>query len=359
MRFKHNHTWAVRSWLTVIGAIFVGIAGLIWFRQVRLLPPRLNLMSEIQTHHALVAGYIVIESIAFSADGSLIASGGRDGSIQISNAQTLKPLHSLKSSQEPVTRIAFDTKSDKLAVGKLSSLMIWDIRTDIKTSSFGLFSLCDSNAFLLKNTNVFARSGTKVGVLNYKSNKFNKIIEISDTTRHLAVSPDFTTLVAASWPEKVTLYNLRTAKMLRNLVAPIHKASGGIPWTTTCLIFSSDNRTVIVGGGKRGVQGLLQQENNGYIQIWNVKTGTLVRTVTGRTNIICLAVSPDGRLLASADEDGEVVVRNTSSWQIEGTYATDVYGIRTLAFSPNSQILTGAGQGNKLRLWKINSLTTP
>lgn len=104
------------------------------------------------------------------------------------------------------------------------------------------------------------------------------------------------------------------------------------------------------------MQGWINRKNNGYIQIWDVRTGTLKKTLVEEPNVVSIAASPNGLFLASTNDEGEVVVRNTRSWQIEATYSAGVYRARALAFSPNSQILAGAGLGNKILLWKIGSI---
>lgn len=93
------------------------------------------------------------------------------------------------------------------------------------------------------------------------------------------------------------------------------------------------------------------------IQIWRVRDGTLVSTLTGHTGVIeQIAWSPDGTAIASASRDGMAKL-----WQVQdgdGLLAWTLQGhtnlVHSVAFSPNGQTMASGG-GSTIHLWKVTS----
>ena len=66
--------------------------------------------------------------------------------------------------------------------------------------------------------------------------------------------------------------------------------------------FSPSGQLVAVGG------------SNGYLRIWNVRTGQLVRRWTGHRGIVCsVAFMAEGKILVSGSSDGVVKCWDASS----------------------------------------------
>lgn len=71
-----------------------------------------------------------VNAIAFSFDGSLIATGGDDRSVIIWEATNGKARHTLKGHDFTVTSIAFSPDATVLASGSgNASVVLWDVRS--------------------------------------------------------------------------------------------------------------------------------------------------------------------------------------------------------------------------------------
>jgi eukaryotic-like serine/threonine-protein kinase len=67
------------------------------------------------------------------------------------------------------------------------------------------------------------------------------------------------------------------------------------------------------------------------------------------------AFSPDGRLLASGDDDGQILVRDALNWEIRQRLALHIGQITGLAFSPGSERLASSSRDGSLRVWDLES----
>ncbi|MCL6546735.1 MAG: WD40 repeat domain-containing protein [Bryobacteraceae bacterium] len=80
----------------------------------------------------------------------------------------------------------------------------------------------------------------------------------------------------------------------------------------------------------------------------------LQATLTGgRHGYLCLAFSPDGKLLAGGNQDGSVTVWDPTTCTEVTTLRGHGSAVLTVAFSPNSQILASGSGDETVRLWDM------
>ncbi len=70
-------------------------------------------------------------------------------------------------------------------------------------------------------------------------------------------------------------------------------------------------------------------------------------------NILCVAFSPDGKLLASGDTQGNIYLRQMRSSQIIKIYPAHQGWVRGIAFSPDGQTLASGSHDCTVKLWTI------
>jgi WD40 repeat protein len=123
-------------------------------------------------------------------------------------------------------------------------------------------------------------------------------------------------------------------------------SDGGLDWYAgvTCIAFSP-NREWIVSGSE-----------DHTIKVWELSTGQEIRTLAGHAGFFVrsIAISPDGKFLASAGDD---IIK---LWDVEtGEEIRTLSGhssiIQRLVFSPDGKVLVSAGNDKTIKFWNPNT----
>ena len=193
-------------------------------------------------------------SVAFSPDGTTLASAGRDKSVKVWDTSTWQCLRTMKGHASWVYSAAFSPDGKTLASGSAdSSIKIWDIST-----YQCLHTLEGDTSYVLS----------------------------------VVFSPDSKTLVSASYKE-VKLWNTSTWECLRRLK--------GHEGCVNSLAFAPDGNTLASASEDR------------TLRIWNAAKGTCLYTMIGHNDAVYSVVfSPDGKTLASSGKDNAVKIWDTT-----------------------------------------------
>jgi transcription initiation factor TFIID subunit 5 len=97
------------------------------------------------------------------------------------------------------------------------------------------------------------------------------------------------------------------------------------------------------------------------VRMWSISTGQCVRIFTGHTDFIsALECSPSGKILASADGGGNIILWDLAKGtQIKRCRGHGRGGIWSLFFSVESTVLTSGGADGTVRIWDVNVPTDP
>ena len=245
---------------------------------------------------------IVVNAVAFSHDGKTLAIGNRQGTTEIWNLATRQTVGPLLASTSAVESIAFSPDGQTLATGSDDGTVhLWDTALESPfTSSRNVHSIA-----------------------------FNPV------SGNLAA-------IVTDHPRQLQLWNILTGQRTGTVPS---SGGGGVGSAA----FSPHGKTLALG------------KNDGTVQLWDVATRRQIGRrlpysgdTQGASETVSLAFSPDGRALATASFDcGEAQLWNVATQRLIGTFSTDSDTIDTVAISPDGKLLaTGADEGTT-RLWNV------
>ena len=185
-----------------------------------------------------------IHSLAFSADGSMLASAARsEAEIILWDTAAEKAVDTLEGHSGPISALAFSPRDGLLASGGSGGeLMLWDVKT-----------------------------GEDTDLIGHK-----------DWVESIALSPDGATLAAGSVDGTVKLWDVVARKDTDTLVGHDH--------VVTSVTFSPDGTTLASGSA------------DGTVKLWDAETRLAFALLPFTSAVESVAFSPVGTLIATGTE---------------------------------------------------------
>jgi WD40 repeat protein len=304
---------------------------------------------EIASHNS------EIYCLAWSSDGQWVASGGEDGVAAVQHLKTGE-----------VRRFAH----------------VATVRAVAITSSGQLISASDDGS--VKIWDLFAPPAVRV------------LRGHIGLVRAVAFSPDDRTLASAGNDETVRFWDVKLGRTLHT--------TGNLPGPVTCLAYSPDGKTLsvatatsihqpaenaisgqvllldvasrqprqVIEGHRPATWGTAfspdgtQVATAGYteciVKVWDAERGQFVSALNGLAERNwCVAVSPNGRYVASGSADSADDHRTIVVWHWPGGNRLDDFfdypsWVWSVAFSPDSRLVAAGGNGGFVRLWDLETL---
>ena len=291
-------------------------------------------------------------SISVPSVGDVLAAGREDGQVVLLNLLQSSPLTSFGRVHGAASTVALspDAKS-LLCISSTLAVTLWDVAAAQKSrllvgcgdelSLFPLSSAASFSADAKMVASIFQFHLVKV----WDAKTGHLIANLNPTNNsHLltmAFNPAATMLAAGGYNCMINIWNPHSGKSVRTI---------GHETTINTLSFSP-NGDLLACGSLETKPG---QKNS--ITVWNIKSGEEAFTFSGnQKSVIALAFSPDGRSLASADEDGGITVWDVTNRELRRNLAGHSAAVHSLAFEPRTSILFSAGDDGTIKLWNISS----
>lgn len=233
-----------------------------------------------------------VTTVAFSADGQHIATGGDDKKVVLWDQRT-GHASELTEHTDRVTKVAFSPDGHVLASASYdATIRLHD----------------DAGAFL----------GTLSGP--------------SAPVKTLAFSPTGTSLCSVSTDGDVREWNT-AAGTSRSHTSPVDR--------DPFCVFSPDGAWILSGS------------HGGALRLWNATTGVLRELRLHEGRVGCAAFSPDGTTIASGGDDGTLRLTGVIDGA-SVVLGREQSAVHAIAFSPDGRFLASAGLSGRVRLWTLS-----
>ena len=323
-------------------------------------------------------------SVAFSRDGTRIVSGGNK-TLRVWNAADGRPIGApMVGHSSKVLSVAFNREGTRIVSGGSDhTVRLWDALTGEPNRSFSLAHEGNVNAVAFSPDGRYVVSASEDGTL--QASTVDGLREVASMHGHagpvtlVAFSPDGARILSASKDETLRLWNLGSARVVKNYreldvemaiaISPDGKqvvsgSTGGMlqRWNLAerkavgdpmlgqgailDVAFSPDSRRLVVGTSDKTVE------------IWNVATGQRVGTpLTGHiSGVSSVTFSRDGSRIASASNDGTIRLWNPEKGQaVAGPMIGHEGGVTGIGFSADGLRIFSTGHDGTIRIWDAKS----
>jgi WD40 repeat protein len=292
-----------------------------------------------------------IESLAFSPNGKILATGIADGKVKLWDTATRQERSTLNGHKGIVSSVAFSPNGNMLATGSFDGTeKLWDAATGQELATLkGHTNIVRSVAFSPDGKILATGSNDKTVKLWDVATKLERATfkkEHGRAVSFVTFSPDGKILAAAGLG--VELWDVATKSALTWLEGH----TNGV----TSVAFSPD--------GKR----LATVSHDRTVKIWNLATGREMATFTGHTGVIrSVAFSPDGEFLATGGDDSTVKLwsfgspekSNSISGVTQDTFKGHLSAVTALTFSPDGKTLATGSSDKTVKLWAVTARQGP
>jgi len=267
-------------------------------------PLREQLIKRMQIPSKRLQGHTrAVNSVAYSPDGSQLASGSSDETIilwNVANSTVERTLQGQQGHTEEVTSVAYSPDGRQLASGSDDeTIILWNVA-----------------------------NGT-----------VERRLQGPDWVTSVAYSPDGRQLASGSGDETVILWNVANGTVERRLQGP--------DWVTS-VAYSPDGNWLASGSADETVI------------LWNVANGTEEKRLQGHAEeVSSVAYSPDGNWLASGSEDGTVILWNVANGTVERRLQGQqghTRWVKSVAYSPDGSQLAVGSDDKTVILWDLNPI---
>ena len=277
-----------------------------------------------------------VVAVAFSPDGKYVASGSRDGTARVWEAQTGREIARVNH-EVYVIAVAFSPDGKYVISGGCDkkdenyrciggTARVWEAQTGREIARMSHNNAVVAVAF--SPDGKYVVSGSFDGTVRvWETQTGHEVARKSYMSNEVAFSPDGKYIISGGGAAHVW-----EAQTGREIARMSHE--GGV----VAVAFSPDGRYVVSGGG------------DGTVRVWEAQTGREIARMSHEGNVVAAAFSPDGRYVVSGSLDGTARVWEVQTGR-EIARMSHNNAVVAVAFSPDGKYVVSGSWDRTARLW--------
>jgi WD40 repeat protein len=280
-----------------------------------------------------------VTALAFGRDGRRLASVGADLVLRLWDLRPTEETKELTRVDRWAGKVVAAPDGKRLALcranvaGEPEGIRVVDTATGATVRllpGFGAAAFCDDGRRL-----VACRQDGGVSLWSVETGRELKSWKLEeDKARDLTLSPDERLLAVGTSMGRVYLFDFETGAQVGAASTNWSRASG--------LIFIPGETRLVIAA------------SHGY-RVWDYQAQRLDVDLEGAPRIHAIALSPDGRQVATAEPDRVVRLRDVSTGKVARALASSPVQIGSLAFHPDGDRLAAHCHDGQVRIWDVES----
>jgi WD40 repeat protein len=308
-----------------------------------------------------------VHSVAFSPDGTRIASASQDQTVRVWDATGGAAVAVLSGHTSHVVQVLFSPDGTRVVSASFDgTLRLWD------PSGGGLIAVLQGHG---DGVHACAWSPDGAWLASASADHTVRLWETALVQRDgalrghenfvydVAFGPDGAHIASAAWDNSVRLWDVGTGRQTALLRGPGRPDVGRRRPDREPAQFDPGGYILSLAMSPDGSR-LVAGSRDSKVQFWDVQAGRLERTVQLRGNgVDSLAFNPDGRRVAAALGNTErglkgehnVILLDARRGETLRTLTGHTGGVLAVRFAPDGRRLASAGYDGNVRLWNADT----
>jgi WD40 repeat protein len=297
----------------------------------------------------------ITASVAFSPDGTLLASGTVDGQVLLADLSTGNIVGEAGGGAAPVNAVAFSADGSLLTrISSDGTVQVWYVSNPSSLwVSEAFFTPWPNNDSTGYHPSALGLGGTEFASASSTGEVFvgktadagqsGQVFKASSSAIEcIQFSPDGQLLATADANGTVRIWNVSDVKHPKPYNRPLSTSGGPVK----ALAFSTSSNGLLLGAGSA----------DGTVRLISVNSDQIAGEFKGSGSAVdALAFTANASVLAVGNKVGQVQLWNVQDShhpRTGGRPLTAPGGVSSIAFSPDGRFLTTGTVENELRVWK-------